>query len=241
MFPCLGSSLLSTGQIASGLPARIKQDADHVIDYITVRLHLIALQIDSKKELEKLLKATCEVFIMAVTKLTVEPMLSFITKVTAVRVASSLNPGRRLREQVRGGNNCLSLHAVLPRARCVCRQAACKGCQIPMPCWTRQIQARPSQPWARYSALYCPLPAGATAQHMTLKGPPYDQRRGVVISGTSFLLNLEKASTNIQTEGRKGCHASEHHATAIHDRPAPEHCIALLISPRELGISEGQK
>ena len=57
-------------------------------------------QIDSKKELEKLLKATCEVFIMAVTKLTVEPMLSFITKVTAVRVASSLNPGRRLREQV---------------------------------------------------------------------------------------------------------------------------------------------
>lgn len=58
------------------------------------------LQIDSKKELEKLLKATCEVFIMAVTKLTVEPMLSFITKVTAVRVASSLNPGRRLREQV---------------------------------------------------------------------------------------------------------------------------------------------
>ena len=57
-------------------------------------------QIDSKKELEKLLKATCEVFIMAVTKLTVEPMLSFITKVTAVRVASSLNPGKRLREQV---------------------------------------------------------------------------------------------------------------------------------------------
>jgi hypothetical protein len=60
----------------------------------------VALQIDSKKELEKLLKATCEVFIMAVTKLTVEPMLSFITKVTAVRVASSVNPGRRLREQV---------------------------------------------------------------------------------------------------------------------------------------------
>ena len=58
-------------------------------------------QIDSKKELEKLLKATCEVFIMAVTKLSVEPMLSFITKVTAVRVASSLNSSKRLREQVR--------------------------------------------------------------------------------------------------------------------------------------------
>ena len=59
-----------------------------------------AVQVDSKKDLEKLLKATCEVFIMAVTKLTVEPMLSFITKVTAVRVASSLNSGKRLREQV---------------------------------------------------------------------------------------------------------------------------------------------
>ncbi len=37
----------------------------------------------------------------------------------------------------------------LPKARCVCRQAACKGCQIPTPCWTRQIQARPNQPWPR--------------------------------------------------------------------------------------------
>ena len=58
-------------------------------------------QVDSKKELEKLLKATCEALIMGVTKLTVEPMLSFITKVTAVRVAHSLQPGRRLREQAR--------------------------------------------------------------------------------------------------------------------------------------------
>ena len=46
------------------------------------------LQVDSKKELEKLLKVTCEVFIMSVTKATVEPMLSFITKVTAVRARS---------------------------------------------------------------------------------------------------------------------------------------------------------
>ena len=45
-------------------------------------------QVDSKKELEKLLKVTCEVFIMSVTKATVEPMLSFITKVTAVRARS---------------------------------------------------------------------------------------------------------------------------------------------------------
>lgn len=66
---------------------------------------------DSKKELEKLLKVTCEVFIMSVTKATVEPMLSFITKVTAVRARSkytSQNAGqpaqasnsKPLREQV---------------------------------------------------------------------------------------------------------------------------------------------
>jgi len=62
------------------------------------------VQVDSKKELEKLLKATCEAFIMAVTKLTVEPMLSFIAKVTAVRVAASAQSAaasRPLREQAR--------------------------------------------------------------------------------------------------------------------------------------------
>ncbi|KAK3272222.1 hypothetical protein CYMTET_19466 [Cymbomonas tetramitiformis] len=45
-------------------------------------------QVDSKKDLEKALKVTCEEFIMTCTKLTVEPMLSFITKVTAVKVAA---------------------------------------------------------------------------------------------------------------------------------------------------------
>lgn len=33
------------------------------------------------QELEKNLKATCEEFIMSVTKLVVDPMLSFVTKV----------------------------------------------------------------------------------------------------------------------------------------------------------------
>ncbi|MBA0693992.1 hypothetical protein Goari_004328 [Gossypium aridum] len=41
------------------------------------------------QELEKSLKATCEEFIMAVTKQIVDPMLSFVTKVTAVKVALS--------------------------------------------------------------------------------------------------------------------------------------------------------
>ncbi|CAI6000927.1 unnamed protein product [Closterium sp. NIES-65] len=55
--------------------------------------------IDAKKELEKLLKTTCEQLIMSVTKLTVEPILSFITKVTAVRVA-----GSALALKARGGD-----------------------------------------------------------------------------------------------------------------------------------------
>ncbi|XP_037491030.1 conserved oligomeric Golgi complex subunit 3 isoform X2 [Jatropha curcas] len=46
-------------------------------------------QVDAKRELEKSLKATCEEFIMSVTKLIVDPMLSFATKVTAVKVALS--------------------------------------------------------------------------------------------------------------------------------------------------------
>lgn len=40
-----------------------------------------AAQVDSKKEVEKALKSVCEAFIMAATKLAVEPLLSFITKV----------------------------------------------------------------------------------------------------------------------------------------------------------------
>ncbi|XP_057864087.2 conserved oligomeric Golgi complex subunit 3 isoform X1 [Cryptomeria japonica] len=46
-------------------------------------------QVDAKKEVEKKLKTTCEEFIMSVTKLAVEPMLSFVTKVTALKLAFS--------------------------------------------------------------------------------------------------------------------------------------------------------
>lgn len=65
------------------------------------------------------MKASCEAFIMAVTKLTVEPMLSFITKVTAVKVATSNSSSKRLREQV---ETCCSYHAALLfcNAYCVC-------------------------------------------------------------------------------------------------------------------------
>ncbi|XP_073043896.1 conserved oligomeric Golgi complex subunit 3-like isoform X3 [Primulina eburnea] len=55
----------------------------------TLSPRVLESQIDAQKELEKTLKATCEEFIMSVTKLVVDPMLSFVTKVTAVKVAIS--------------------------------------------------------------------------------------------------------------------------------------------------------
>lgn len=55
----------------------------------TLSPRVLESQIDAKKELEKNLKATCEEFIMSVTKLLVDPMLSFVTKVTAVKAALS--------------------------------------------------------------------------------------------------------------------------------------------------------
>ncbi|KAJ4848119.1 Golgi transport complex subunit 3 [Turnera subulata] len=55
----------------------------------TLSPRVLESQVDAKKELEKSLKATCEEFIMSVTKLVVDPMLSFVAKVTAVKVALS--------------------------------------------------------------------------------------------------------------------------------------------------------
>ncbi|XP_059437316.1 conserved oligomeric Golgi complex subunit 3-like isoform X1 [Corylus avellana] len=63
----------------------------------TLSPRVLESQIDAKKELEKSLKATCEEFIMSVTKLVVDPMLSFVTKVTAVKFAlSSGNQNQKL-------------------------------------------------------------------------------------------------------------------------------------------------
>lgn len=63
----------------------------------TLSPRVLESQIDAKKELEKSLKATCEEFIMSVTKLVVDPMLSFVTKVTAVKVAlSTTSPNPKL-------------------------------------------------------------------------------------------------------------------------------------------------
>ncbi|KAL8160894.1 hypothetical protein V2J09_012383 [Rumex salicifolius] len=55
----------------------------------TLSPRVLESQIDAKKDLEKSLKSTCEEFIMAVTKHIVDPLLSFVAKVTAVKAAAS--------------------------------------------------------------------------------------------------------------------------------------------------------
>ncbi|KAI9123351.1 hypothetical protein K1719_006240 [Acacia pycnantha] len=55
----------------------------------TLSPRVLESQFDTKKELEKTLKTTCEEFIMSITKQVVDPLLSFVTKVTAVKVALS--------------------------------------------------------------------------------------------------------------------------------------------------------
>lgn len=66
----------------------------------TLSPRVLESQVDAKKELEKSLKTTCEEFIMAVTKLVVDPMLSFVTKVTAVKVALSSGSQKQQVESV---------------------------------------------------------------------------------------------------------------------------------------------
>lgn len=63
---------------------------------------VVAASIDSKRDLEQQLKSHCEAYIMGLTKSAVEPMLGFITKVTAVRLAAGSNKdlAKPLREQV---------------------------------------------------------------------------------------------------------------------------------------------
>lgn len=63
---------------------------------------VVSASIDSKRDLEQQLKSHCEHYIMALTKSAVEPMLGFITKVTAVRLTAGSNKelAKPLREQV---------------------------------------------------------------------------------------------------------------------------------------------
>lgn len=83
-------------RIAGAPAALFRLGSDNAVMGLVSRAgpRVLESQVDSKKELERALKAACEAYIMAVTKITVDVMLSFITKVTAVKVASSSRPLR---------------------------------------------------------------------------------------------------------------------------------------------------
>ncbi|MBA0816960.1 hypothetical protein Gohar_001566, partial [Gossypium harknessii] len=67
---------------------------------VDAKKHKMSSVLVYMQELEKSLKATCEEFIMAVTKQVVDPMLSFVTKVTAVKVALSSGTQNQKRDSV---------------------------------------------------------------------------------------------------------------------------------------------
>jgi len=73
-------SLFSTSPDANALIVIAAKGAPRVVEST----------IDSRRELERHLKTACETYIMTVTRRVVEPMLSFLTKVTAVRVSGTL-------------------------------------------------------------------------------------------------------------------------------------------------------
>ena len=50
-------------------------------------------QVDAKKDLERQLKTACEGFILTVTKVAVDPALTFLTKVTAIKLATGMGSG----------------------------------------------------------------------------------------------------------------------------------------------------
>eukprot|EP00798_Chlamydomonas_sp_ICE-L_P008686 gene8686-34133_t len=83
---------------------------------------VLQYQIDSKKDLEKQLKGVCESFIMAVTKLAVDPMLSFITKVTAVKVTTggaNVSKAKPLSEQLPAAVDKMRLYLPSPSTHAI--------------------------------------------------------------------------------------------------------------------------
>ena len=121
---------------------------------------------DSKREVEKLLKAACEAFIMAVTKAAVEAMLSFLTKVTAVRVArpGAGSQAKPLREQVPIAMPCTAAGSCM---HLVCQAAASKH-------WPARRAYVEGGLAARMAA---PLEPGAVAGSDTCARPGVDGRR----------------------------------------------------------------
>lgn len=95
-FPC--AELLKWNDVAS-FPKQTKyRDNAYLIGFMFLITHFFSVPFDFIlfqysclfQELEKSLKATCEEFIMSITKLVVDPMLSFVTKVVTSSILQTL-------------------------------------------------------------------------------------------------------------------------------------------------------
>ena len=105
----------------------------------------------------------------------------------------------------------LLLHAFpAKRQGASCRQAAAKGCHNPTPCWTRQIQARPNQTWARCSVF---IPDPTSQGHITGCIPQYSCKcpcrfgegsSGVWAAATQRQTAGDRSS-QLDTRGASGC------------------------------------
>lgn len=79
-------------RLLSGEIGFVSSSPDEFLAFATdSRLRVVEYHIDCRKDIETRLKSACEAYIMSVTRAAVDPMLTFLTKMTAVRMSVSFN------------------------------------------------------------------------------------------------------------------------------------------------------
>jgi len=98
-----------TGQ----LPIFTFSSSNAVVQLVSRGPWLSESQLDAKRDLERALKTACETIIMGITKSTVDPALTFLTKVTSVRAVAVQggNPANSIAEATTSEDKPLREHA----------------------------------------------------------------------------------------------------------------------------------
>jgi len=98
-----------TGQ----LPIFTFSSSNAVVQLVSRGPWLSESQLDAKRDLERALKTACETIIMGITKSTVDPALTFLTKVTSVRAVAVQggNPANSIPEATTSEDKPLREHA----------------------------------------------------------------------------------------------------------------------------------
>jgi hypothetical protein len=90
----------------------------------------------------------------------------------------------------------------LPRGKMRLQTSCIKGCQNPAAYWTRQIQARPNQPWARCSVF---IPPPASRDHSMARGewhPGAAATPPSTLCGSDGIPVIGRASESRSSHGR---------------------------------------